>query len=240
MTPLFLSRASLRRDAAVGAIAPILLPKDGNDRVNATHRLVWSLFADHADRRRDFLWREEGRSANRSGRKFYILSTRPPADRLGIFDLETKPFEPALTAGDRLRFDLRANPVTSELKPGAKRGKRVDPVARALAKLAPEERAQRRHDIMLEIGRRWLAAQGERAGFALTTDPASGRPRLAVDGADWRVLARGKDRGPISFSVLDFEGEILLRDPAVFLAALARGFGKAKAFGCGLMLIRRV
>jgi CRISPR system Cascade subunit CasE len=27
--------------------------------------------------------------------------------------------------------------------------------------------------------------------------------------------------------------------PDVFLEALARGFGKAKAFGCGLMLIRR-
>ena len=44
---------------------------------------------------------------------------------------------------------------------------------------------------------------------------------------------------PIRFSVLDFTGVLEVRDPAAFLAAIARGFGRAKAFGCGLMLIRR-
>jgi CRISPR system Cascade subunit CasE len=28
-------------------------------------------------------------------------------------------------------------------------------------------------------------------------------------------------------------------EPQAFVAAVLRGFGKAKAFGCGLMLIRR-
>ena len=32
---------------------------------------------------------------------------------------------------------------------------------------------------------------------------------------------------------------IEVTDPPAFLARLAAGFGRAKAFGCGLMLIRR-
>lgn len=239
MTSLYLSRASLRRDAAVAAIAPILVPEDGNDRINATHRLVWSLFADRPDRARDFLWRDESAGAGRLNRIFYILSAEPPVDRLGLFEVETKAFEPSLAVGDRLRFRLRANPVMSDPRPGTRRGKRVDPVARALAAVPKEQRAARRHEVTVETGQRWLAAQGERAGFVLATNPAGVGPAIAVDGADWRIVPRGKGRGPMTFSVLDFEGELELRDPASFLTVLARGFGKAKAFGCGLMLIRR-
>ncbi|WP_243641924.1 type I-E CRISPR-associated protein Cas6/Cse3/CasE [Rhodovulum steppense] len=41
------------------------------------------------------------------------------------------------------------------------------------------------------------------------------------------------------FGILDLEGRIEVTDPEALLARLARGFGRAKAFGCGLMLIRR-
>jgi CRISPR system Cascade subunit CasE len=43
----------------------------------------------------------------------------------------------------------------------------------------------------------------------------------------------------MTIAVLEFAGVLTVRDPARFLAALAQGFGHAKAFGCGLMLIRR-
>jgi CRISPR system Cascade subunit CasE len=32
---------------------------------------------------------------------------------------------------------------------------------------------------------------------------------------------------------------LTVRNPASFLATLGQGFGRARAFGCGLMLIRR-
>jgi len=32
---------------------------------------------------------------------------------------------------------------------------------------------------------------------------------------------------------------LTVEDPPLFLVALAAGFGRARAFGCGLMLIRR-
>jgi len=51
-------------------------------------------------------------------------------------------------------------------------------------------------------------------------------------------LARGT--APMRIGVLDYEGILEITDPAAFTTAIARGFGRAKAFGCGLMLIRRV
>lgn len=101
----------------------------------------------------------------------------------------------------------------------------------ALNKLPDRGRTQR-DDVIQEVGRGWLERQGAGAGFLLP----EGAP-LRVDGEDHRSLPRGKGR-PIRFSVLDFEGVLEVSNPALFVAALARGFGRAKAFGCGLMLIR--
>jgi CRISPR system Cascade subunit CasE len=39
--------------------------------------------------------------------------------------------------------------------------------------------------------------------------------------------------------VLDLEGVLVVSDPARLCHCLAHGFGRAKAFGCGLMMIRR-
>ena len=44
---------------------------------------------------------------------------------------------------------------------------------------------------------------------------------------------------PAGFSAVDLAGVITVTDPAAFLAKLPLGFGSAKAFGNGLMLIRR-
>ena len=56
----YLSRVCLKQDASVGALAPLLLGQAHNPSKTGhpAHHLIWSLFADHADRRRDFLWRE--------------------------------------------------------------------------------------------------------------------------------------------------------------------------------------
>jgi CRISPR system Cascade subunit CasE len=57
MSELWLSRARLRRDAPVAALARLLVPEAASAFPAAAHHLVWSLFADGPERRRDFLWR---------------------------------------------------------------------------------------------------------------------------------------------------------------------------------------
>ncbi len=238
MTGCWLSRVRLKREASAAALAPILLPAEPDARAGATHRLIWTLFADAPNRRRDFLWREETRAGLRLGQaSFLVLSTRPPTDRHDLFDLESKPFETALAAGDRLAFTLRANPVVTRADPETGRPRRHDVVMDRLHGLPKDARAESRFTATLEAGAAWLSAQGERAGFGLASGATGAH--LRVDGYEQTRILRGRGQKAITFSVLDLEGVLEVVSPDVFLEALVRGFGKAKAFGCGLMLIRR-
>jgi CRISPR system Cascade subunit CasE len=226
MTELFLSRASLRRAAPVTALAELLVPSHPKDRVGASHKLVWALFADSADRQRDFLWREE-----KPGH-FMALSSRPPDDPHRLFDLEYKAFAPVLSVGDRLGFTLRANPIVARSDVPGERGKRHDVVMNALRPFPQDDRAAARPEAILTTGRAWLVRQGEANGFALLGE-------ADVEGYDRVSIPRSAGK-PAVFGVLDISGVLEVRDPARFLARLTQGFGRARAFGCGLMLIRRI
>lgn len=225
MSALFLSRIRLKREAAVASLAQLLVPAEAGEQTAAAHRLVWALFSDGPDRRRDFLWRQD-----RPG-EFLALSDRPPNPLHDIFQIDSKPFEPALSVGDRLAFRLHANPVISEPRPGEKRGKRQDVVMHALYATPRGERAEARLETAIAAGRAWLARQGVANGFVPMGE-------VGVDGYETCVIPR-RDLVPIRHGVMDLEGVLTVTDPERFLSALARGFGSAKAFGCGLMLIRR-
>lgn len=234
---LYLSRARLRaaRGEALSAIAPLLLPDDKCHQAGHAHRVLWLLFQDIRDAKRDFLWRDEG------GGKYMILSRRPPSDPLGLFALETKPFTASLEVGDVLSFVLRANPVMASkpartqqrLETGGPRtrGQKVDVVMHALRDVPKSDRGIVRDKIASQAGENWLTKQGQKAGFKLAA------PAL-VDGYTQIPVERRKGR-PAGFSVLNFAGRIEITDPAAFIEKLASGFGSAKAFGNGLMLIRR-
>jgi CRISPR system Cascade subunit CasE len=233
---LFLSRLRLRRDAATAALRPLLIPDDADERVAASHRLIWSLFADRPDRRRDFLWREDKENS------FMVLSLRPPLDARNLFAVETKSFDPRLSPGDRLAFVLRANATTSA-KPASRdrRGERIDIVMATLAPLARgEARSRAREDLTERAGQAWLTRQGSTSGFAV--DP---REILVRDYRVQRLPRRSASTAhsraaPVTLGVLDLGGVLTVTEPTVFVAAMAKGFGRAKAFGCGLMLVRRV
>lgn len=220
---LWLSRASLRRDAPVRALAPLLLPEEGGARLGAMHRLLWTLFADGPERERDFLWREDNQG------KIFILSRRPPVDAHALFELDHRPFAPELASGDRLRFSLRANAVVARGAPGTP-SKRHDLVMDALSQVPRSERAAAREGAVLQAARSWLARIGPGAGF----DP----DQIVPVAYDRLSVPRGAGR-PAVFGIMDIEGEMVVREPSRLLARLAEGFGRARSFGCGLMLIRR-
>jgi CRISPR system Cascade subunit CasE len=143
--------------------------------------------------------------------------------------------------GDELRFMLRANPTIARkaaLSPVARseraRGKRVDVVMDALSRLPKDERATNREACIQQAGRRWLDEQGARAGFVVRSLEVTGYAQTDVSDNE----RRGR-RHRATISTVELAGVIRIDDPATFTAKLARGFGSAKAFGCGLMLIRR-
>jgi len=219
---MHLSRLTLARRPDVAALDQLLNPDHQGRRADAHHRLIWSAFAGERQARRDFLWREAG-----SGR-FIVLSARPPGESTLFDHVETTPFAPALAAGDRLSILLRAN-ATRTVTEADGRKRHRDVVMEALHPVPRGARAEARMELAQEAGERWLKGQGARAGFMLM-------PReVAVTG--YRVI-EARRHGP-RFGIIDIEGAIEVSDPALFLDRLGRGFGRAKAFGCGLMLIRR-
>lgn len=238
----YLSRVTLARNPATTALKALIDPIEGPARdrlhdpekgriMDAHHRLIWALFADGQGR--DFLWRSEGQG------RFLILSARPPAaNGAGLFDPpEVKDFAPDLCAGDRLEFALRANATRTRKTDPNSRARRVDVVMDALHALPSgklsDERSTARMTAAANAGGAWLAGQGGKAGFSLDSFVA----------ADYSVVPlpahTGPRKGQPQFGVIEMTGRLTLTDPAAFLPQLIKGFGRAKAFGCGLMLIRR-
>lgn len=229
---LYFSRLALNRAAPAAALMPLLNPSQPGQAADAHHRLLWSVFSDGPDRERDFLWRHDGKG------RFFTLSRRPPQASDLFAPPETKVFEPTLRLGDRLRFTLRANAtkdraVVSRMGREARRGKsrRVDVVMDLMrAAQAGEKRAEFRGRAAQAAADSWMGRQGAAKGFS---------PRITVvEGYSTIELGRRRRQGA-TIGILDLHGEIEVTDPGVFLSALAMGFGRAKAWGCGLMLIRR-
>ncbi len=221
---LYLSHLRLSRRPSAQALAPLLAPADPAARKSAQHNLLWSVFTDGPARTRDFLWREERENS------FLTLSSRPPVQTDLFEPHQVKEFAPTLSPGDRLDFQLRCN--ATRQKRGDK-PQRVDVVMDALSALPPAERATQRMRLASQEGRAWLARLGKKSGFLVQE----------AEAADYSTEVLPRHRGPRKgqpqFGILDLTGRIEITDPAAFLAQVAAGFGRAKAFGCGLMLIRR-
>ena len=207
------------------------------------HQALWKLLSRSAEQKRDFLFRpEEGTS--RVG--FVVLSREPPQDGEGLWTIEPKPFAPFLKVGQRLGFRLRASPVVT------RKGARHDVVMdrKAALKLSGSARLDE-STLVHQAGLAWLNAQASRAGFKLVEADldaigddglleAETQLAVRVDGYQQHRLRSGPKRTePIRFSTLDFEGRLEVTDPVVFLEKVKAGFGPQKAFGCGLMLLRR-
>jgi CRISPR system Cascade subunit CasE len=227
MGDLFLSRITLRDEPSVATLGTILFDTAGRHHSEASRRLMWTLFADRVDRRRDFLWRE-----NHAGR-FYVLSSRPPQDKHQLFAVETKTFAPALSAGDKLVFSLRANATVSRPRGDTKRaGRRDDVVMAALKTIPAGGRAGARKEIIRREGLVWLRRQGLAAGFDFNDLD------VRVDGYQ-PLRIRGDGVNALRLSILEFDGTLTVRDPGLFVSKVASGFGRGKGFGLGLMLVRR-
>ena len=228
----YFSRVRLRQDAPARKLVDLLMKgygrAPGGSAEVTGHHLIWMLFSDTEDRERDFLWREMAPGS------FFVLSARKPEDSHNIFEIAPpKAFRPELRTGDVLSFSLRANPVLRRRSENGQNSAKHDVVMDRIHGVPVEERAARRLVVMREAGLGWLAHQGDRAGFSIDEHPVS------VDGYRRVRVARPGGAKPMTFATLDFDGELVVRDAEVLVDKIASGFGSARAFGCGLLLIRR-
>jgi CRISPR system Cascade subunit CasE len=163
--------------------------------------------------------------------EFYLLSEREPVDRHELFDLlPPKRYAPELAPGEHLRFELRANATVSRSIGPKTRGVRSDVVMHAIHGLRGEARAEARRAAVQKVASEWLSKQGQRYGFSVA--------ELDVCSYDVLEVARS-GASPATFGILDLGGIVHVQDPTRFGEVLMRGIGRAKAFGCGLMMVRR-
>lgn len=191
------------------------------------HQWLWKFFDTDPDAARDFIFRRH--DVDHLPR-VYVVSSRPPLTSSQDWEVRTRPYDPQLRSGQRLSFVLCANPVVSkkgmdgksrrhDVVMQAKRD-RTDPITMSTAALVEEA-------CLL-----WLSARAPKAGFELVG---------ATVGAYRQQEASKRGSGnAIRFSSVEFAGELVVRDPAAFQRTLREGLGHAKAFGCGLMLVKAV
>src|SRR5215472_10796166 len=96
---------------------------------------------------------------------------------------------------------------------------------------AGQQRREARMRVASQSTKAWLARMGESGGYRLGEFLLEGYRQV-------RIPRRGA--APIQIGVVDVTGTLTVTDPDVFLARLGTGFGASRAWGCGLMLIRRL
>ncbi|MEQ1668037.1 MAG: type I-E CRISPR-associated protein Cas6/Cse3/CasE [Sulfuriferula sp.] len=214
----------------------------------AEHQWLWKFFPSSEDQTRDFIFRrhEIGQMP-----RFYVVSQRQPKAFSEAWQLQSRVYEPQLQQGQRLSFQLHANPTISK-KNGAGKAQRHDVVMQAKRQLLAEHGFSQKakwadwkddnskpllYELVQKHCAAWLDGVAKRNGFeiALTDDE---KPQLQVD--DYGQIKAGKREHEIRFSAVDFSGELLVTDPELFHLALCNGLGHAKAFGCGLLLVRKL
>ena len=204
------------------------LAKLQRNGVYASHQLIWQLFSNYTER--SFLYREEMGSTGMP--EFYVLSKTEPQVSLPILSCVTKLFEPKLDKGHQLSFKLRANPTVC---------------------VKGEDGKQRRHDVMMQVKYNvkdelsdaqslkmhmeqaaisWLNNEKRLDEWGITLDF-----QPAIDGYTQHKVQ--KKRHQIQFSSVDYQGMLTVQYPQKFINQYAKGFGRAKGMGCGLMMIKR-
>jgi CRISPR system Cascade subunit CasE len=202
--------------------------------IYAIHQILWRLFPKDHDAERDFLFRKEEGSG---WPFFYMVSKRPPQSIKGLVQVDTKSYEPKLTDGQRLSFGLRANPVITKKTADGNKRVRHDVVMNAKHDLAISATGKKNvtvGELQFDAGITWLEDRADKLGFSF--DPNYVR----VFGYQQHRIKRRNRKSYIQFSTLDYCGILSVTDPNRFCHTLMNGIGRSKAFGCGLMLVRRV
>jgi CRISPR system Cascade subunit CasE len=250
---MYFSFIRLRRDVSPKDLAAV-----GQGDGYRVHKLLWNLFSDGPERKRDFLYRYE---TVKGWPTFYTVSARKPYDRQGLWEIMVKDYYPRLVERDRLSFKLRVNPTHRDKKERTEEEIEVwlgSREQRGLKQKTPTKK-RIRHDVVMdakkrigfrdishdqrphvasliqEAGLTWLKGREMENGFSVNERD------VRADGYYQHRLFKREGGKRIVFSSLDFDGILSVTDRDKFVEkCLYHGIGASKGFGCGLMLVRRV
>jgi len=198
-----------------------------------SHQLLWDLFPN--TEKRDFLYRQsmtpKGRETGSRGLpEFYVLSATKPDQKNDVLQCQTKDMPTTIPDGMTLAFKIRANPTVAKRVEGKARSVRHDVMMNTKHELKQEgvTDAVQIAEAMEQAALEWIQKQGERNGFVV-------RQCSVVGNTQQKIRSRTQD---ISYTSVDYEGELQVTDTELFAKALTKGLGRSKGFGCGMLMIR--
>lgn len=220
----------------------------GTGQAYREHQWLWRFFAAEAGTARDFLFRRVEPQGQQPA-VVYAVSSRAPQSPHPAWRVDTREYAPQLAAGQCLRFELRVNPVRSIRSDTGGRSTRHDVVMHAKKRLMAEHGADRWLQLQTEqtpstyglvhtTVADWLLGTDEKEGVAARHGFAVLDDSLQVDAYLQHRFPR-REAKPISLSTVDLSGVLQVLDAERFRRALLGGVGHGKAFGCGLLLVRR-
>jgi CRISPR system Cascade subunit CasE len=221
---MFLSKVQLLPTVQASAE----LAKLSQNGVYAAHQLLWQLFPN--EKEREFLYREEQDDFGQP--QFFVLSKNQPITT-PLFTIQSKPFTPKLMVGSRLAFKLRVNPTICLTSKEGK-SQRHDVLMHAKKQNLYATNSEQLKSIMDQAAIHWLADEKRLAQWGIQLDSL---PNIIAYN---QHQSKKRSGHKVQFSSVDFEGLLTVKDPERFLQQYQNGFGRAKAMGCGLMLIRRI
>jgi len=190
----------------------------------AVHQALWKAFKSEE---RPFLFRADAvREAGKTRLKVLVqaeLEADWSALGEGLAEVEQKRRAVRLTAGEQLRFFLRANPTVS------RKGRNEPAFAGVGGSEFRERRGVRVGLVREEDQLRWLE---RKLG-------AAGAKAIGVRAHNARPWHWGRRELRAKHDGVDFEGALLVEDPGRLCEAVAAGIGAGKAFGFGLLSLAR-
>lgn len=233
---MFFSRVRIE----TGAMVQARLLKECQGDLYAIHQLLWKLFPDDSGGRRPFLFRQEIEkeqltieNTRRGLPLFYVVSQRAPVPVNGLLNVDIKEYCPKIKAGTRLSFDVRVNPVIARKTDGKENSVKHDVSmdAKHQAKARGITDSLEIASLMQNAVSEWFLEKGNVFGFQ-----PENSDMVEITSYRQHLLRKGSNR--IRFSSVDLTGVLRVVDSNLFEKALFNGIGSAKAFGCGLLLVK--
>lgn len=204
-------------------LSRVEIPWDAARNPYNLHRQIWRLFPGEEresrkngdEARQGFLFRIEDNATGRPARVL-VQSRHAPTTADGVFLIGTRELSPHPSEGQCLAFLLTANPVKTITD--AQRESKPDKLSEKCRVPLIKEEEQRQ----------WLL---RKLGEAGDIEVVSVLPHAPL------YFRKGNRNGKLI--TVTFEGVLRVRDPTCLVDLLENGIGPAKAFGCGLLLVRR-
>jgi CRISPR-associated protein Cas6/Cse3/CasE, subtype I-E/ECOLI len=221
---------------AAWAVRYKVLSPDG-DYGYALHGLLSAAFGEQAPQPFRYMGNKQGLLAYTSVdletlRLHASLAAPDVARALGLDALDARPFPGTWKEGQALGFEVRVRPVIR-----AKDGRERDAFLHAAESIPAADGdgiAQR-----AMVYRDWLAKQFSVDGAAQITQAQMEEFRLTCVLRKTGMGENGKRKmQPITGPDAVFKGQLQVGEPDAFVRLLARGVGRHRAFGFGMLLLR--